>query len=174
MAMLLCGSQFDRLYAQDSPKAHDNRERFQDGERHDVPEKIKIDVYANLYMSGNTSIGNMFEELIAGYHITDHSFVGAGFMHSGVKTQFYGGIINYSYMTAWDSSLQLVPNIEAGFLYGPFSGNSSRAKFILDMGVELRQWLGRRKSTFCAIGAKVLSVGEEISLWGGITFGMSF
>lgn len=138
-------------------------------------EKIKIDVYANVYLSGSAAIGNVLEELVAGYHISDDSFIGAGFMHTGVKQAFYGGILNYSYVKAWETSLQLVPSVEAGFLYGQFSEDSAKARFIVDLGVELRQWLGRKKSSFCGIGTKVLCVeGVDINLWCGLTFGMSF
>lgn len=144
-------------------------------EKIDLKEKVKLDVYANVYLSGNTAIGSMFEELVVGYHVSDNSFLGAGFMHSGVKTVFYGGIVNYSYMKAWSTSLQLVPSMEAGFLHGPFSGTEVRTKFIVDLGVELRQWLGRKQTSFCGIGTKVLCIeGVDVNLWCGLTFGMSF
>ncbi len=137
-------------------------------------DKIKIDVYSNLYLSGNTAIGNVFEELVAGYHISEGSFIGAGFIHAGMARTL-GGTLNYSYVKAWDTSLQLVPSVEAGVLYGKFSEDSPQAKFMLDLGVELRQWLGRKKSAFCGIGTKVLSIADvDISLWCGLTFGMSF
>lgn len=50
---MFCGSCINGLYAQD---------------------KIKVDVYANLYLSGNTTIGNVLEELVVGYHMPDNSF----------------------------------------------------------------------------------------------------
>ena len=80
---MFCGSCINGLYAQ---------------------EKIKVDVYANLYLSGNTTIGNVLEELVVGYHMPDNSFIGACFMHSGVERAFYGGTLNYSYVKAWESS----------------------------------------------------------------------
>ena len=55
---MFCGSCINGLYAQD---------------------KIKVDVYANLYLSGNTTIGNVLEELVVGYHLPDNSFIGACF-----------------------------------------------------------------------------------------------
>lgn len=95
-------------------------------------------------------------------------------MHSGVEKTFYGGELHFSYVKAWENSLQLVPSMETGFLYGRFSGNSRQVKFIVDFGVELRQWLGHQKLSFCGIGAKVLGIeGIDISSWFGITFGMS-
>ena len=76
---------------------------------------------------------------------------------------------------AWESSFQLVPSIETGFLYGPFSGNITQTKFIVGFGVELRQWFGRKKNSFCGIGSKVLCItAVDVSLWNGLTFGMSF
>lgn len=71
---MFCGSCINGLYAQD---------------------KIKVDVYANLYLSGNTTIGNVLEELVVGYHMPDNSFISACFMHSGVERAFYGGTLNY-------------------------------------------------------------------------------
>ena len=151
---MFCGSCINGLYAQD---------------------KIKVDVYANLYLSGNTTIGNVLEELVVGYHMPDNSFIGACFMHSGVERAFYGGTLNYSYVKAWESSFQLVPSIETGFLYGPFSGNITQTKFIVGFGLELRQWFGRKKNSFCGIGSKVLCItAVDVSLWNGLTFGMSF
>lgn len=71
--------------------------------------------------------------------------------------------------------MQLVLGIEAGVLYGKFSEESGQARFILDLGIELRQWFGSIKSAFCGIGAKTLAVSNvDISLWCGLTFGMSF
>lgn len=151
---MFCGSCINGLYAQD---------------------KIKVDVYANLYLSGNTTIGSVLEELVVGYHMPDNSFIGACFMHSGVERAFYGGTLNYSYVKAWESSFQLVPSIETGFLYGPFSRNITQTKFIVGFGVELRQWFGRKKNSFCGIGSKVLCItAVDVSLWNGLTFGMSF
>lgn len=141
--------------------------------RLNAQDKTGVDVYSNLYLSGNTVLGNSFEELIIGYHLKE-SFVAAGFIHAGQNNVFRGGTLNYLHVKAYDDSLQLVQSLQAGFLSGPFGG-SDQAEFLFSLGVELRQWFGRSRITFCGIGVKVMNIGNYgLDLWGGITIGMSF
>lgn len=138
-------------------------------------ERKTVDVFANVYMSGNTVIGKVLEEAVAGYHVSSASFVALGFVHAGVDRGFYGGKVAYSYVRPDEASLQLVPNAGIGFLCGPFSGDSRQTKLTVELGCELRQYLGRKKSSFCGLGCKVLSIESiDVTFWGGLTFGMCF
>lgn len=91
----------------------------------------------HVHCTQTSVIANTYLKTRAGFLESALVFSGI-FIHAGM-TNTYGGTLNYSYMKAWETSLQLVPSIEAGVLYDKFSEESGQARFILDLGIELRQ-----------------------------------